>query len=471
MPDPKLNKKKGNGNDAKKEEKKENTTNEKEENEIYEEKKEDTKINKKDEEEMKIGIKKENKNNDKEDDKKDEGGDKNEIIIEKGNNNINSNNIPLYFNIMNKNFRDYSYNQNILNQNINNTILTSTQILHIFSRQNILKSLMDQNQTINLQKQLRTISKETIDYIIGQLQGIFREIMKDKNGNYFCSDLFKECNQEQRIKILKEISPSLADDCLNKYSSHAIQTLIDRSSSEFEFRLILYSFNDYNKLLYVSLDSSGAYTVQKIIERIPDRYREEFNFNFSSFIEFISRKKYGIVTVKKFISGTKNEAVTNQIMKLIYEKFMDLAVDQYANYLIQFLLEKWNNTPEGNEIKKLVRANFEKMCEKKYSSFICELYITKIISPEEKKELINSLDIEKIIELNNHHSMKILKILKILDIKFKPKLNNQIQNVNNIGFNMPNMTKSRFNLMNNNLYGNNNINNNIQFNNNFGKFH
>ena len=132
------------------------------------------------------------------------------------------------------------------------------------------------------------------------------------------------------------------------------------------------------------------------------------------------------------------------------------------------LLEKWNNTPEGNEIKKLVRANFEKMCEKKYSSFICELYITKIISPEEKKELINSLDIEKIIELNNHHSMK---ILKILDIKFKPKLNNQIQNVNNIGFNMPNMTKSRFNLMNNNLYGNNNINNNIQFNNNFGKFH
>ena len=34
---------------------------------------------------------------------------------------------------------------------------------------------------------------------------------------------------------------------------------------------------------------------------------------------------------------------------------MNLAEDQYANYLIQFLLEKWNNTPEGNEIKKLVK--------------------------------------------------------------------------------------------------------------------
>ena len=69
---------------------------------------------------------------------------------------------------------------------------------------------------------------------------------------------------------------------------------------------------------------------------------------------------------------------------------MDLAVDQYANYLIQFLLEKWNNTPEGNEIKKMVRDNFEKLSEKKNTSFICELYI-KIISPEEKNEIINSM--------------------------------------------------------------------------------
>ena len=64
---------------------------------------------------------------------------------------------------------------------------------------------------------------------------------------------------------------------------------------------------------------------------------------------------------------------------------MNLAVDQYSNYLIQFLLEEWKNTPEGNEIKKMVRDNFEKMYAQKYSSFICELYI-KIISPEEKKK-------------------------------------------------------------------------------------
>jgi hypothetical protein len=318
---------------------------------------------------------------------------------------------------------------NIFNQIIN---YISPEIIQIFSRENLLNAMLGTNQTIYLQKRLKGIGKNNIDYIIVQLHGIFREIMKDKNGNYFCSDLFKECDQEQRIKILNELSPTLADDCLNNYASHAIQSLIDRASSEYEYRIILSSFNDYNKLFNVSLDPCGAYTVQKIIERIPDRYREEFNFIFSSFIGFISRKKYGIVAVKKFISGTKSEAITNQIMKLIYENFMDLAVDQYANYLIQFLLEIWNNTPEGNTIKRLVFDNFVKMSQKKYSSFICELCI-KIISPEEKNEIINSM-IKNIQTIkDNNHSIKIMKLLGIIynsdnNFELRPNVDNRTTN-------------------------------------------
>ena len=400
------------------------------------------------------------------------------------NNIIINNNISLDPNESNKYIQNNQKNEDVLKKTVNNTIPISPQFLQMFSQPNILNALKDQNPTIYLQKQLRTIDKEIIDYIIAQLQGLFREIMKDKNGNYFCSDLFKECDQEQRIKILNILSPTLSDDCLNKYSSHSIQALIDRSSSEIEYKLILISFNDYNKLLYVSLDANGAYTVQKIIERIPDRYREEFNFIFSSFIGFTSRQKYGIVTVKKFISETRNELITTQIMKFVDQNFMNLAEDQYANYLIQFLLEKWNNTPEGNEIKKLVRNNFEQLCEKKYSSFICELYI-RIISPEEKKELIDSLNKSKIQASNNHNSRKILKLLGInnsinfnINSQVSNNMNNNMYNYpyfilnnNNSNFNIPNKGQSRLLNMNINSNGNNNINiYNFQFNNNNDHF-
>ena len=86
----------------------------------------------------------------------------------------------------------------------------------------------------------------------------------------------------------------------------------------------------------------------------------------------------------------------------------------------------------------------------KYSSFICELYI-KIISPEERKELIDSMNIGKTRCSNNHHRMKIFKI--IYTIK------------NNI-FNESNSSNKNALDVNNNSNGNNNINNiNIPYNN------
>ena len=282
----------------------------------------------------------------------------------------------------------------------------------IFSRKVITDSLLCQQKTIYLQKELRRANKNIIEFIVNELDGIYREIIFDKNGNYFFSDLIKVCEQKHRIKILEKLSPTLSEDCLNCFATHPIQTLIDRAVSETEYKYILISFNDYNKFLTASLDPNGAYTINKIIERIPNRFRSEFNYIFCSFIEFISKNKFGIITVKKFIACSKSDAINSLVMNYIRNNFMDLAANQYANYLIQFLLEIWKNTPEWEEIKEMIFKNFQALCEKKYSSFICELFI-KILTLEEKTELIKGLDFDYILKANNKHLMKIMKALGI----------------------------------------------------------
>ena len=101
---------------------------------------------------------------------------------------------------------------------------------------------------------------------------------------------------------------------------------------------------------------------------------------------------------------------------------MGLAMDKYGNYLIQFVLEKWNNSPEGKEIKDLVIQNFKTMIQFKYSSFICETFV-KII----KKEKINInelLNLNNIGKTDNPYSIKIMKSLGI-DIGIN---NNDFQN-------------------------------------------
>ena len=78
--------------------------------------------------------------------------------------------------------------------------------------------------------------------------------------------------------------------------------------------------------------------------------------------------------MKKFLDCTRNENIIKYVMDLIKNHFLDLAKDQYGNYLIQFLLEKWAFSKDGQEIKNLVEKNFDILLKTKYSSFICECY-------------------------------------------------------------------------------------------------
>ena len=336
----------------------------------------------------------------------------------------------------------------------------------------ILTSLKNQKTTIILQKIIMEAKDEMIESIVNELKGEYRNIISDKNGNYFCNDLFRICNQEQRIKILSELYQTLSDDAVDNFASHPIQTLVDFASCEEEYKLILYSFNDYNKLLSASLDPNGSYVIQKIILRIPERFRADFNLIFVSFISFVSTQKFGIVAVKKFISSTKNEQITAQILNIIRTNFMNLARDKYGNYLIQYLLEKWGKYPEGNEIKELIIKNFKILSQIKYSSFICESFI-KNMTNEEKIKLIQSLDLNELKNQNNAYQTKIMNMLGI-NINSDNNNNNNI-NINQFPNHMQLPLSLNSNFMNNkknfnnsgnqnmNIFGNNN---NINFGNN-----
>ena len=80
---------------------------------------------------------------------------------------------------------------------------------------NILSAFSNQRNTILLQKYLLETNKDLLHNIINEMNGTYSEIIKNKNGNYFCSDLFKVCDKNQRIIILKEIYNTLSEDCID----------------------------------------------------------------------------------------------------------------------------------------------------------------------------------------------------------------------------------------------------------------
>ena len=270
------------------------------------------------------------------------------------------------------------------------TISDQKKNFELFSKENIILSFNRKQSSKQLQKSLYGASKELIDFILEQLCGTFRIIIKNINGNYFCSDLIKICSKEQRIKILSELSNYISEDCINEFGTHPIQKLIELSFSEEEYKLFLKSFNDINSILFASLNHNGSFVIQKLIVYIPESLRMEFNLIFVKLICTLSRDNYGVCTVKKFIAYSKNELIVKQILNSIMTNFVSISVNKFGNYLIQYLMEKWWKTEEGKHLKKLIISKYQILHTNRYSNYICDLFL-KLCNKEEKKLVLSSI--------------------------------------------------------------------------------
>ena len=255
----------------------------------------------------------------------------------------------------------------------------------LFSKRNILLSFKFHNSSIQLQNNLIGASNETINYLLNELKGEFRKIIKDKNGNYFFSCLIKKCNKEQRLLIIKELYNTVSDDCLDEFANHSLQALIEIASSEEEFKLLLSSFNDCNKIAMATMNQYGNYVICKLIQHIPETIRVEFDLMFVKLVCIFSRNKFGIYAVEKFITYTKSELVVKEFLNGIMDNFINLAENQYGNFLIQFILNKWWKKKEGILIKKEIKNKFNILMQNQYSSYICKLY-NKLLNNSDKKE-------------------------------------------------------------------------------------
>ena len=281
------------------------------------------------------------------------------------------------------------------NQSFVNIIEQNLDSKTLFSRNNILNSFNSQRMTKFLQGSLIGVSKETINYILNELKGTFREIIKNKNGNYFCSNLIKKCDKNSRLTILTELSSTMCDDCMDEFGTYPIQNLIALASGEDEFKLLLSSFNDSDKILMPSMNAHGTFVVQKLIKHIPENLRTHFNSIFVNFISVLSRDIYGAYALEKFILYTKNDLIQNQILNIITNDFVNIATNKNGNYLIQNLMKKWWNNKKGETLKKLICSKYHILSRNNYSYYICDLYIKLIKSNEEKESEKDSINTSK----------------------------------------------------------------------------
>ena len=83
------------------------------------------------------------------------------------------------------------------------------------TKEYIINCFESKEETMKLQQVILNSDSQFIDSIIYELRNSFNIIMQDKNGNYFCSDLLKKCNDNQRFTIIMEIHKYISKIIVN----------------------------------------------------------------------------------------------------------------------------------------------------------------------------------------------------------------------------------------------------------------
>ena len=340
----------------------------------------------------------------------------------------NNNNLNNNFNIPNFNqFQNFQFDNknliilNLKNKNNNNILIqTFLNFINMFNIESFNKN------SIYYQKIFSQIplSIPFLDLIIQKLQGNFSNLMQGNNSNYFISDLIKKCTKKQKIIILNEIFYNIDNLSLNEYSNHCIQTLIEKASSKEEIILIINSLShNKEKVLEICKNEYGSFVIQKILTYFNENYRYKINEIILNNLYELCIDMYGVCVVKKFINNTNNQIYSNILIKNIFINFYKIAKNNYGNYAIQNLIDKfYKNENFMNYLLNLIFYNninnFLDISINRFGSHIVEYIISKLGKSKKKKiflDIYNNISngnlIIKTIYFNKYGKYVINKLL------------------------------------------------------------
>ncbi|KAL1921002.1 uncharacterized protein VTP21DRAFT_11637 [Calcarisporiella thermophila] len=191
----------------------------------------------------------------------------------------------------------------------------------------------DQHGCRFLQRKIEEQNKKVVELIFREVQPHFVELMTDPFGNYLCQKLLEYCTDAQRTKLVQTVAPELVTISLNMHGTRAAQRLIDHLSTPQQVQLVVDALRDH--VVTLITDLNGNHVIQKCLNRLPDN---QFIYDAvaAQCVE-VATHRHGCCVMQRCIDRATDKQV-QQLAEQVLEKALQLVVDPFGNYVVQYLL-------------------------------------------------------------------------------------------------------------------------------------
>ena len=224
------------------------------------------------------------------------------------------------------------------------------------------------------QSYLKTTHNDILHQIFLEIKNKLPELLKDNYANYFCKKFFNSLNQKDRIEFLTSIQNDLSSLAIDFIATYPIQGIIEQLGSKAEKKIIYLGIKDSINVYCYNI--YGTHILEKIISYFEEEFiKEIIDYAYNNFID-LSFHINGICIVKKLLLMTHKKDLHKKLKKIIYDNAFNLIVHQYGNYVIQTIVENWDDN-ELEEILNLYKNKYLYLSKQKYSSNAVERILEK----------------------------------------------------------------------------------------------
>uniref|UniRef100_A0A0E0GID7 PUM-HD domain-containing protein n=2 Tax=Oryza nivara TaxID=4536 RepID=A0A0E0GID7_ORYNI len=249
----------------------------------------------------------------------------------------------------------------------------------------------DQNGCRFLQRIFTEGTSENVKKVFDGIIEHIGELVVDPFGNYLVQKLLEECNHDQKMHIVYEITKrpgQLIKFSCDMHGTRVVQKVIETINSPDEVSMVVCALS--SGAITLMMDANGCHVALRCLQKFSHEHKA-FLLNVAMEYYFeLAQDRQGCCIIQKCILHANKEQ-KNQLLYNITSRALELSEHQYGNYVVQYILDlhiSWAT----DEILDKLEGHFGSLSMQKSSSNVVEKCLKEASWPKRVKiihELIN----------------------------------------------------------------------------------
>ncbi|PIL24085.1 hypothetical protein GSI_13836 [Ganoderma sinense ZZ0214-1] len=243
----------------------------------------------------------------------------------------------------------------------------------------------DQHGSRFIQQKLESATGEEMEIVFDEIVPQYAvQLMQDVFGNYVVQKMFEFGTAAQKARLVGTMEGQVLGLSLQMYGCRVVQKAIEYVNPEQQAMFV--QELSANVLRCVK-DANGNHVVQKVIEHvIPERLG--FVSAFRGSVYELSTHPYGCRVLQRCFEYLPEEQ-TRPLLDELHKYVSNLMIDQFGNYVVQFVLEHGKPQDRAMIIAKLT-GQMNNMAKHKFASNVCEKALVTA-DPDSRRQLIDEI--------------------------------------------------------------------------------